>query len=243
MRNPSGIFFVLALLAASQASSASAQAAGATPAKLDPAQLFPFVEAFVQEPDSPWQGFEVQGLAVELPRPLPAMDEPLQVDLEVRSSTASSLLLFARISAPGAKTQEVWLRVRGTLYAEIAVAAKPVARGQALAPEDVRLDRRRLTRLNPVPLQDAQQLEGLQARRALSSGSVLAPADFEAVQMVLRGDLVRLVAEGSHFRVSIQAQALESGVRGKRIRLKNLSSGKILVAEVSAPGEAILRLP
>lgn len=205
--------------------------------------LVPYVEAYLHGPESPWSGFEIENLTVEAPRGLSLPAAEVHVDLEPRSVAASSLLLYARIGGAGASPRETWIRVRGSLYAEVAVAARPIARGQELGPEDVRLERRRITRLAPAPLRGVQELAGLRARRPLGSGAVLSPDAVEPVPLVQRGDLVRLLAAGRLFRVAVEAQALEDGVRGKRIRVKNLNSGKVLVAEVTGPREVAAPMP
>jgi flagellar basal body P-ring formation protein FlgA len=206
-------------------------------------ELAPYVEAYVQGPDSPWSGFAVENLSVEAPRGLSLPAGDLRVELQTRSAAAGSLLLSARIGAPGAATRETWVRVRASLYAEVAVAARPIARGQSLGPDDVRLERRQIQRLTPEPVRGVQELDGMRARRPLAKGAILTSDAVEAVPLVQRGDPIQLVAVRGTLRVSVEAQALEDGVRGKRIRVKNLSSGKVVVAEVSGPREATVQLP
>jgi flagellar basal body P-ring formation protein FlgA len=206
-------------------------------------QLRPYVEAYLNGDDSPWRGYEIENLGVDAPRDLIVPVGAAQVDLETRSVTAGSLLLYARISAPGVKTRETWVRVHANLYARVAVAARAIARGQELGANSVRLERRPIRRLTPLPIRGLEEVEGLQVRRPLAPGTILTDDLVEAVPLVRRGDVLRLLATSGPLRVAVEAQALEDGVRGQRIRVKNISSGKVLVAEVSGPREASVLLP
>lgn len=67
--------------------------------------------------------------------------------------------------------------------------------------------------------------------------ALLRRKQLQAPQLVKRGDEVRIVARQDGIEVSNAGEALANGRMGEVIRVRNVGSGKVISARVSAGGE------
>jgi flagella basal body P-ring formation protein FlgA len=73
---------------------------------------------------------------------------------------------------------------------------------------------------------------GSRTNRNIAVNSILRSDHIELPPVVKRGDVVHVVAESKHMKISVKAQAKESGATGKIIRVQNLRSKKTIYAQV-----------
>jgi flagella basal body P-ring formation protein FlgA len=128
------------------------------------------------------------------------------------------------------------------LFRTVLVASHPLLRGDGLREADVRAEERDITRLGYGHIENLGQVAGRTLNRAMASGSVLTPGALGGRRMVRAGDHVQMVARLGGIEVRADGVALGSGDNGARLRVRNESSGKVVDAMVSAPGE-VLALP
>ena len=106
---------------------------------------------------------------------------------------------------------------------------------------DLRLEARDTTSLHGGYLDSIEQAAGMQTRRSLSAGMVLAHNAVEAPRMVQRGQQVVLVARAGGLEVRSAGRALSDGAEGELIRVRNAGSSRVVEARVTAPGTAVVR--
>ncbi len=122
---------------------------------------------------------------------------------------------------------------KGKVSANVAVAANDLMSGKILSPLDLLWQRHDIT-LIPDAFSNIDELEGMAARRSIRSGEVMRPNMLVAPQLVKRGDQVRIVARREQIEVSMAGEALDNGVRGAVIRVKNSSGTQIRVRVIDA---------
>lgn len=120
---------------------------------------------------------------------------------------------------------EVWGRV--------AVARKPIERGEAIAKDDYSIEARRLTWLPRDAISDPNRLEGKIARRAIEAGQVIRASAIESPVLVERGDMVTVIAEGEKFKLKAKAKAKGAGKYGDYLRLIVPESGVEIYGRVT----------
>lgn len=120
--------------------------------------------------------------------------------------------------------------------AAVCVAARDVAAGARLRPEDVRVEKRRLTRRPAEYFTDPSQLRGVSAREGLAEGAAVSRDGLTREFVVQPGDAVRIVGESGTFSVSVAGEARGAGRVGDRVQVKNLQSGVALQAVVVDEG-------
>ncbi|XLZ71115.1 flagellar basal body P-ring formation chaperone FlgA [Massilia sp. SR12] len=124
--------------------------------------------------------------------------------------------------------------VRAKVSAKVAVAANDLTAGKILSPLDLLHVRHDIT-LIPDTFSNLSEVDGMAARRTIRNGEILRQNMLAAPQLVKRGDQVRIVARHENIEVTMTGEALDNGVRGAMIRVKN-SSGTLIRARVTEAG-------
>jgi flagella basal body P-ring formation protein FlgA len=97
-----------------------------------------------------------------------------------------------------------------------------------LSDKDVRVEQRDITELPPGYIDDPTVAVGLTASRPISGGAVITNQFLLAAKAVQRGQMVTLVADAGGMSVRMSGRALSDGLINQRVRVQNLSSGKIV---------------
>lgn len=120
------------------------------------------------------------------------------------------------------------------------VVARPIARGQTITDADVELKEVWLDSLIKQPLGDAKKVVGLRATGLMRVGSLVHEGDVRPVELVSRGQIIRVQSVSGPFAITFQARALDDGVQGQVITVRNDNTREQFTATVTAPGEAVL---
>lgn len=165
-------------------------------------------------------------------REAPRCPQPPLVDA-IETRFASRMRFAARCpGTDGTRTQFV---VRGTLSAEVVVAAANVPAGRPLAAAELTLDRRELGAVaDPVGAID--EVVGQASLRPLRPGQVLQKRMLASPVLVKRGDAVVIEARSGPVQVSASGEALEPGRQGDVVRVRNVNTGKVIRARVVEAG-------
>ena len=126
-------------------------------------------------------------------------------------------------------------------FAEFAILARPVERGQLITGDMVRLARAaRPPRARAFA--SLAEVVGLRARRQLRAGAVVLDRDVEAPPLVRRGQPVRVVFERGALEIELRGEALADGWDGDRVRVRSGELDAPVEGRVAGPGEIRLEL-
>ncbi|MHB9110546.1 MAG: flagellar basal body P-ring formation chaperone FlgA [Armatimonadota bacterium] len=128
------------------------------------------------------------------------------------------------------------LSFRLTRYAEVLVARKAIARGETLSEGAVATEWREITTVTGAPLRDVAELDGRRAVNSLAQNAVLTLANTEPIPLVKRNDTVHVQAKCGSFIITTVAVALEDGLAGATIRVRNPDTRQEYAARVVAVG-------
>lgn len=121
----------------------------------------------------------------------------------------------------------IFLPVQIKVFGPAPVAARSVSRGQALTPDDVRLDRVEWTQFPVGALIGAEQIEGRIATRAIVAGEPLRRDLLRAPPVLVPGDPVKVVLSGASFAVATEGRSLTMAAEGQAVQVA-VPGGKIL---------------
>lgn len=182
-------------------------------------------------------GSRVEAAAMPLNARL-ALDDcalPLRATVASSANTTPRVLVQVQCPQPGGWSARVTVKLQ--VWRNVLVAARPLQRGDGLSAADVISQERDITALGYGYLETLQQVQGRSLARNLTAGTVLTPAALGGRRMVRAGDHVQMLARIRGIEVRAEGIALGSGDNGARLRVRNSSSGRVLDAMVSAPGE------
>ncbi len=146
------------------------------------------------------------------------------------------------VRCPGTDGWTLRVPVQVQVYRQVLVLVRPLQRGDGIHADDVRSEERDITRLGYGYVSEMSDIEGRTLSRALASGSVLTPGALGGRSAIRAGDQVQLVSRLNGIEVRASGVALGGGDNGSRLRVRNGSSGKVVDAMVTGPGE-VLALP
>ena len=114
------------------------------------------------------------------------------------------------------------------------VLAQPVARGALIQEADIEWIETSETRPSGIIL-SADDLIGMEARRALAAGSPIRIHDVDAPMLVQKGKLVTIAFEAAGLRLTHSGVALRDGADGDVIDVRNVKSERVVKAVVAGP--------
>lgn len=140
------------------------------------------------------------------------------------------------VRCAGPRPWTLYLPVRVRARVPVLVALRALPRGTELAAGDLAVEQREMSGLTDAYMDRVEDAVGMVLRRDLRRGDPLHPRDLRPARLVRRGERVILVSRGRSIQVRMRGKALEDGARGDHVRVRNLSSDRVVEGRVVAPG-------
>jgi flagella basal body P-ring formation protein FlgA len=126
------------------------------------------------------------------------------------------------------KPWHLYVQVRIVGTSSVAVAEHAIVAGSVLTAKDMRVEQHDISELPLGFLDDPAIAVGLTASRPIAGGAFLTNQQLLAAKAVQRGQSVTLIADAGGISVRMAGKALTDGLVNQRVRVQNLSSGKIV---------------
>jgi flagella basal body P-ring formation protein FlgA len=150
--------------------------------------------------------------------------EPLR-----RGGLVGAQLIFY---SQGREVQRCHLQVLVDLYQTVAVARRYLKRHEEIQGEDIELVPVNLKFLPPDAVTDPLTIVGKRTLVHVKGQEPLRAGLVDVPPLVKKGDLVQVIVDKNNIRVSCLGEIKETGRRGDRVKLVNLSSKKELLGRV-----------
>ena len=161
--------------------------------------------------------------------------QALELSLAPGSDTTGKTTVNVRCSKD--KTWALYITAVINKFATVYQTAAPLPRGHVITEQDIQTVEYNLAKLNRGYYTDKKSLIGQETRRKLDKFKVIHPGQVKAPLMVKQGEHVALIATNKQFSVRMSGTALMNGALGDHIRVKNLSSKRIIEGKVTRNGE------
>lgn len=172
--------------------------------------------------------------------------DKLDPRLNLKACSEDKLELFNPYQTPMLNTNTMGIKCleeenHWTLYVPIKisvlktvlVAKRALVRGRRINSEDIYQVEMDTQKLKQGYFTDPRELIGLICKHDISPDSPLNPYNIELAKLVHRGDQVTIVASNDSLSVSMDGIAMSEGVLGESVRVKNLSSKRVIEAQIS----------
>lgn len=150
----------------------------------------------------------------------------------------SRFLLGCELRVQGQKVAEWHLNLRAELWRRVVVATRRIERQSSLARDLVEWRDVDVLALGSSPLESMEAVSMYQLVRTAEAGKVILWKDIKDRPLVLRNSVVEVVAEEGRMRISMKGKALEEGVMGQVIRIRNMQTRNDFQAEVIGENQA-----
>lgn len=171
---------------------------------------------------------------------LQACDTPLDTFFPQGDGKLGNLTVGVRCHSPKPWTLYVPAAVKP--YADVIVLTRTLSRGQTLSRGDVRLEKRDLTRLGSGYYTSMNAVLGKEVRRPVTVGQVLTRLAIGSPTRLRRGQRVDLVAATPGLEVRMAGKTLADAAVGDTVRVRNLSSKRIVEGVVTQAGNVRIQL-
>lgn len=165
---------------------------------------------------------------------LRSCEEGLEAFMAPGSRTAGNSTVGVRCQGP--VTWTLYVPVEISVQGEVVVLSEALPRSTVLQASHLRLEKQDVGSLSSGYLTDPDSTRGMVLRRALQAGTLLTPQMVEPPRLVQRGQRVTLLAENASVVVRVEGEALGNGAHGDRVRVRNLSSDRIVEGLVLSHG-------
>jgi flagella basal body P-ring formation protein FlgA len=153
----------------------------------------------------------------------------------LKSGSALSGRATVQVECEGERPWRIFVPVQVKVTDTVVVAAKTLASGHILTPDDVLVEARDVTRLRNGYIARPDELLGKRLKRQLVPGRVITPSMLDEQAMIRRGQTVTITADLGGISIETAGKALMDGVVNDRIEVENSGSGQVIEAIVRSP--------
>jgi flagella basal body P-ring formation protein FlgA len=151
-----------------------------------------------------------------------------KVDSKRAPGTQMQGRVMIELRCDGKTPWHLYVPVKVVGTTAVVVAAHALIAGTVLTDKDLAVEQRDMVGLPPGYLNDPSIAIGLTAGRGVSGGAIVTNQQLLGAQAVQRGQTVTLIADAGGISVRMAGRALSDGFINQRVRVQNLSSGKIV---------------
>jgi flagellar basal body P-ring formation protein FlgA len=141
-------------------------------------------------------------------------------------------------TCPQADNWSIYIPVRVNRFKEVVVASQPIYRGQRLSSHMIVKKLVDVSQIRGQTFESIQAILGATAKRTIAAGQTIAESSF---CIVCQGDQVNIIAGSGNFSVEMTGEAINDGQFGDRIKVRNISSNKIVEGRIEQAGVIRIR--
>lgn len=122
------------------------------------------------------------------------------------------------------------------MYRNIVLVGHEIAAHELIAQEALHLERMEVGRLSGGYFTNLADVAGYAAKRSLAPGMIITKSMLEKPILIKRGATVVILAQSGSLQVTAQGEALQDGRNGQLIRVMNIQSRKVILAQILDAG-------
>ncbi len=203
---------------------------------IGPETIYSFIAEYLADNSGKLPDAEIRFVPDSLPLPFTLQDGELSHEIipsnpGILSSSRFSIIF--RIDSKVVKN----ISVRGKVEAltRVVVSAGPLKKGKILQAQDVTTAVMDISSMNDPGL-FIEDFIGKKLQRSIRAGYPIYSSMVAALPLVRRGERVKIVINSGPLHISATGLARSDGVEDEMIRVRNISSNKIIHCRVTAPG-------
>lgn len=175
--------------------------------------------------------------SLELVRPFTPPTDALVEVTEMPPKPSSQMMLRLRLIALDGTATTATVFVRAKIFRDAWIAQEPLTRQTNIDPTTLELRRVDILRQRDlVPVETP--LEDLMMSRSLPAGRFLTWRDVARRPLVRKGQMIEVAAIDGTLAITMKALALQDGLAGELVRVRNTESRREFAAVVTAQGQA-----
>ncbi len=174
---------------------------------------------------------------LELVRPFTPPTDAIVEVTEMPPKPSSQMMLRLRVIDLQGNTTNETVFVRAKIFRDAWIAQEPLTRQTNIDPTTLELRRVDILRQRDLVPVDTP-LEDLMMSRSLPAGRFLTWRDVARRPLVRKGQMIEVAAIDGSLAITMKALALQDGLAGELVRVRNTESRREFAAVVTAQGQA-----
>ncbi|MGI9280206.1 MAG: flagellar basal body P-ring formation chaperone FlgA [Endozoicomonas sp.] len=142
-----------------------------------------------------------------------------------------------KVSCKQGSSWNTLIKAEISVYLPVVVSGVALERNEHIFSEQLLLRDRDIARLKQGYFTDIESVAGQKTKRSISQDKVITRRLLKAADLVSKGDKVTIIAGSAGFQVAMPGIALQKGQKYDQISVRNLKSGKVVVARVVEKGK------
>ena len=209
----------------------------ATGAKERSYDLAELIKQYVQK-NSSWDAGDIRIEFPVSPGEISLKGENLSYDISSggKDALVGKCTFVIRFFRDGVRVANYSVRTSIEIQEKYLTSARQIKKNTVVQPEDVQVAKRWVRTLSLRSLSDPQSVIGKRLTADIGPDREIKQSMVSEPIMVKRGEVVRIVLDGGQMALTTTGTAEENGTDGQKIRVKNLSSQKVIMAEVVHKG-------
>jgi len=209
---------------------------------VDDARIREQVRRYVER-NMPWPPGQAR---IEAPGLLPDLSalEERGLHVEIEKSGAAEYVgevpIMVRMTDRKGQRRSFTVFTRIEVARDVVVAATTLPGNRILTADDVQIKRKWVRRIDPKLLNSLEQAEGKKLVVAVPAGGEITTYMLQEPKLVKRGKVVRLQLDRGGIQISTLGICEEDGVKDALVRIKNMSSNRVIYAKVKGENHVVI---
>jgi flagella basal body P-ring formation protein FlgA len=191
-----------------------------------------FVDFLCRHLGKEQQDLIVDKLKVVGNKPLPSGKLSFQLFQKDKRKLKGYVRLTAVVYVNGVAKNRVNLFGWVDVFESVVCVARNMKKGETLNIDDVYLARKNISHFNQKILTDTNQAIGLMTKHRVKADTCLKEWMLEKSPVVVKGDIVAILAESAGLIVTAPGKVMMKGYLGELVKIQNLMSKKEIYAKV-----------
>lgn len=151
---------------------------------------------------------------------------------QIHPQYLGSKTLSVMLNVDGVPQQKIKMHGILNLYDDVVVTNHRLRRNTIISEDDLTLARRKVTGFAHQLIPSISAAVGMKISKSLGGGAVLLSRYVQKQPLVLRGDMVTILVTSGRLKITAQGEAKTKGAEGDMVKVKNITSRRIISARV-----------
>lgn len=163
---------------------------------------------------------------------MPKCKNPLSASFPPGRENIKSAIVIG-VECASDKPWKIYVPAKITISTPTVIAKNPILKGRVITADDIEVDNVDTLKLSGFAIRSTDKVIGKAAKKNIKTGDIITAQSLAIMHDIKKGDVVTI--RGADGRVEIYAEgiALEPGIVGGYIKVKNTSSGTVIDAKIT----------
>ncbi|MCK4841787.1 MAG: flagellar basal body P-ring formation protein FlgA [Methylococcales bacterium] len=184
--------------------------------------------------------YKLQLAALDNRLQLPLCTNPLEIFTHSESIKAGRNSIGVKCNST--KKWTIYTSANIIIYKDVIVLTQAIPRGAVINSHHVQLKKNNIATLRSGFLTNPQAIINKLASRNLNIGTVINKSHFREPKLIKKGEKVYIKVNSPNLNITVTGIAMMDGIKNQNIRIRNITSQKIIQATVIKQGQVEIML-